>query len=79
MTIREKLAWKLLIKHVTYFKWIPHKDDPNIGDGYFKLPIKWYNIIRFIGGKRPEELVNVYDLRNRAIDGDGSPAEESEA
>ena len=58
MSIRLKFADRLLKRHIKAFKFIPHNDGTDLGDGYFLIDPTWYRIIWFIAGKKPEKILD---------------------
>ena len=58
MSARLKFADRLLKRHIKAFKFIPHNDGTNLGDGYFLIHPVWYRIIWLIAGKKPEKLLD---------------------
>lgn len=57
MTLREKLGYIILLRHIEDSSWEPSEDDPHVGTGYFMIDHHWYNFVAILSGCKPEKLL----------------------
>ena len=57
MTIRERLSYILLTRHITDHYYVPNSDKPGTGTAYFKVDTKWYDFVQKLAGIKPETLI----------------------
>lgn len=59
LNFREKTARRIMLKHIQAFKYEPNPETPGKGMGYFRMDERWYQIVKFIAGTNPENLLAI--------------------
>lgn len=57
LRLREKIAWKLLRRHVIDHTWTPCEDGSHMGCLAIEVEDKWYDIVSKIAGMDAQKLL----------------------
>ena len=59
MTLRQKLGYCILMKHLHNYKESINKEDSEMVDISMDIDIKWYDFIKLVAGCDPVELLRL--------------------